>query len=117
MREESKRSLLDSGWSYGLFDCFGDCSTCCYGSFCSSCAAGEIWEQGGLGNDTKWDWSIGCCIYCAIINPCWCVYGALFTEKLREQEGIDGSRCKDCMEGTFCLCCAHVRNLREVREE
>ena len=108
-------ALLGNGWSNGLFECFGDCGSCCYASFCASCAAGEIWDQGNFGSGGEWDWWIGCCIYGAIVQQCCCLYGMVFTQQLRDKKGIQGSMCGDCVEWTFCPCCVHTRNLREVR--
>ena len=39
----------------------------------------------------------------------------MYTGQIREKKGIDGSVIGDCMTGCCCPCCAHTRNLREVR--
>ena len=84
-------------------------------SFCASCAAGEIWEKGHL-SESEYAWWGGCCLYAALIeNGCCCLYGIMYTGQIREKKGIDGSCFGDCMAGCFCPCCAHTRNLREVR--
>ena len=39
---------MSNDWSNGLFECFGDCSSCLYASCCPSCASGEIWQGAEL---------------------------------------------------------------------
>eukprot|EP01084_Bolivina_argentea_P121360 215053_1 len=108
---------MTGGWANGLCECFGDCGSCLYASCCPSCAAGEIWDIGGLsGDNNEWAWWIGCCLYISLVQHVGCcLYSCLYTGQLREKKGIQGSCMGDFCEWCFCPCCTHVRNLREVR--
>ena len=68
-------------WSNGLFECFGDCSSCIYVSCCPCCANGEIYRDGDLGS-----YAVGCILYCflGICHPC------VVTGPLRDKRGIEG---------------------------
>ena len=107
---------MSGGWNNGLFECFGDCGSCLYASFCPSCAAGEIWDLGELSADSGWRWWIGCCLYISLVQHIGCcLYSCLYTGQLREKRGIQGTAMEDCCQWCFCPCCVHTRNLREVR--
>ena len=79
---------MSKGWNNGLFSCFGDISACLKVCFCPCCAAGEIYEEGGMGSCM-----VGCILYCclSICYPC------VITGPLREKKGIEGM----CF---FCIC-------------
>ena len=97
---------MSGSWSNGLFECFGDISACLKVCFCPCCAAGEIYEEGGMGSCM-----VGCILYCflGICYPC------VITGPLREKKGIEGSCVTDTCLCCFCGCCQMTRELREVR--
>ena len=101
---------MSTDWTFGLFDCFGDCNACCYASCCNPCASGEIYEKTGLGS-----WGSGFCLAC--IPGLQFARSCIFTGPVRNKYGIDGDCCSDCLSLACCTPCHVTRTLREVREQ
>ncbi|KAI8816952.1 PLAC8 family-domain-containing protein [Fimicolochytrium jonesii] len=97
-------------WTFGLFDCFGDCGSCCLAMFCPCIVYGKnkqsLNKSDGCGGD--------CCIYC-ITNPCCsaCV-GAGGRASIRSKFNITGDGCSDCMAHWCCMPCALTQEKREI---
>ena len=97
----------ESTWTYGLFDCFGDCRACLYATCCPICAAQEIYGKIGL---EAWINGCMCCWFCAPCAAC------KFTERFRAIKDIEGSREQDRLNNCCCCPCQRVRELREARQ-
>jgi Cys-rich protein (TIGR01571 family) len=64
-----------------------------------------IWDATGA-----W-WLVFLCLLCTVIQI-W--LGMRTRKRLREQYGIQGSECEDCMLHAFCRCCAVAQEARHV---
>lgn len=103
-------------WHSGLFDCFEDVKTCCYGFWCCPCLACTV--SGGFGENT-------CLPLCDILSPA--IMSAcgipLFIppaalslrSAVRNRYGIKGSLCKDMAVSCFCEWCSWCQMHRELR--
>ncbi|GAA6221310.1 cornifelin homolog A-like [Lates japonicus] len=103
-------------WNGGLFDCFEDISTCCYGFWCCPCLAGTV--VGRFGENR-------CLLLCDLCSP-----GALnscgtplfvppaalsLRVAIRNRYGIKGSICKDVAASCFCVWCSWCQMHRELK--
>lgn len=98
-------------WSTGLFDCFADWSTCCYGYWCLPCLYGETLEhfEGG-----------GCCSPCCIyylLMSCCCMscFAGNSRKRIREKYSLPEEPCSDCCVHCWCTQCAVCQEAREIR--
>uniref|UniRef100_A0A672IB02 Plac8 onzin related protein 6 n=1 Tax=Salarias fasciatus TaxID=181472 RepID=A0A672IB02_SALFA len=111
----AERPLTD--WTSGLFDCFEDASTCCYGFWCGPCLACTVSGRFGENN---------CLPLCDILAPA--VLSAcgipLFVPPanlsmraaMRNRYNIKGSLCKDIAASCFCVWCSWCQMHRELKE-
>ncbi|CAB1432741.1 unnamed protein product [Pleuronectes platessa] len=104
-------------WKTGLFDCFEDTSTCCYGFWCCPCLACTV--SGRFGENS-------CLPLCDLFSPA--VFGLcgipLFAppaatslrSSIRSRHGIKGSICKDIAVSCFCVYCSWCQMHREIKD-
>ncbi|XP_062250816.1 placenta-specific gene 8 protein-like [Platichthys flesus] len=104
-------------WKTGLFDCFEDASTCCYGFWCCPCLACTV--SGRFGENS-------CLPLCDLCSPA--VFGLcgipLFVppvsvslrSSIRSRYGIKGSICKDIAASCCCLTCSWCQMHREIKD-
>ncbi|XP_044217831.1 cornifelin-like [Thunnus albacares] len=103
-------------WESGLFDCFEEVSTCCYGFWCCPCLACTVSNRFGENN---------CLPLCDILSPSICAaFGIpLFVppaavslrSAVRNKYGIKGSICKDIAASCFCVWCSWCQMHRELK--
>ncbi|TDH08793.1 hypothetical protein EPR50_G00101440 [Perca flavescens] len=103
-------------WSSGLFDCFEDVGTCCYGFWCCPCLAITVSERFGESR------CLPCCDICTpAISACcgipMCVPPAVLSLRaaMRNRYGIKGSLCKDIAAACFCGTCSWCQMHRELK--
>ncbi|KAH8818610.1 PLAC8 family-domain-containing protein [Flagelloscypha sp. PMI_526] len=111
-------------WSHGLFDCFGDCSTCMM-AWCCPCVVYAQTKRrlSYLQKHDKPDPEAvgGCCS-----GACW-GYAALSTllglscilqmntrSTMRERYSVRGDGCGDCLTAFCCTSCGLTQEHREV---
>ncbi|XP_074490997.1 uncharacterized protein LOC141767516 [Sebastes fasciatus] len=103
-------------WNSGLFDCFEDCATCCYGYWCCPCLACTVSERFGENR---------CLPLCDICTPAiTAAFGVpLFVPPaavslraaMRNRYGIEGSICEDIAISCFCTVCSWCQMHRELK--
>ncbi|XP_030289897.1 cornifelin homolog B-like [Sparus aurata] len=99
-------------WKTGLFDCFEDASTCCYGFWCAPCLACTV--SGRFGENT-------CLPLCDImLAPCgipMVVPPAVLSLRaaIRHKYNIKGSLCKDICVSCYCTSCSWCQMHRELK--
>ncbi|ELU15424.1 hypothetical protein CAPTEDRAFT_224572 [Capitella teleta] len=93
-------------WKNGLCGCFGNCGLCIVTYFAPCVTAGRVAETQGK----------GCCLYgcLSILGPIGIYTRATVRKMVREQKGIEGSFCNDCVMHWFCGMCALVQEGQEV---
>ncbi|KAL7397227.1 hypothetical protein ABVT39_018867 [Epinephelus coioides] len=97
-------------WNTGLFDCFEDASSCCYGFWCASCLASTVSERFGENR----------CLplfdMCCLKSPCLPSPAVLSLRvAMRNRYGIKGSLCKDIIATSCCEWCAWCQMHRELK--
>ncbi|XP_031599313.1 cornifelin homolog A-like [Oreochromis aureus] len=110
----AEKPLTD--WNSGLFDCFKDTNTCCYGFWCCPCLACTVSGRFGENN---------CLPLCDICGPGilasfgipLCVPPAVLSLRaaMRNRYGIKGSLCKDIAISCFCEWCSWCQMHREFK--
>ncbi|XP_028442395.1 cornifelin homolog A-like [Perca flavescens] len=104
-------------WSSGLFDCFEDVGTCCYGFWCCPCLAITVSERFGESR------CLPCCDICtpAITACCgipMCVPPPAVLSlraAMRNRYAIKGSLCKDIAAACCCGTCSWCQMHRELK--
>ncbi|XP_035032787.2 cornifelin-like [Hippoglossus stenolepis] len=109
------QSLRD--WKSGLFDCFEDASTCCYGFWCCPCLTCTV--SGRFGENS----CLPLCDMCstAVLAACGIPLfvppvAVSLRSSIRNRYGIKGSICKDIAASCFCLTCSWCQMHRELKE-
>ncbi|KAK0144371.1 Placenta-specific gene 8 protein [Merluccius polli] len=87
-------SYAPSEFQTGLYDCFGDCSTCCYGFFCFPC--------------------LSCSVANAMDECCLCGCNVAIRGVYRTKYNLQGSLCKDFFAYMFCTPCAICQLKRDI---
>ncbi|XP_032380854.1 protein PLANT CADMIUM RESISTANCE 9 [Etheostoma spectabile] len=103
-------------WNSGLFDCFEDVATCCYGFWCCPCLAITVSERFGENRCLPLcDICTPAIAYCGI-PPC-VVRPAVLSLRvaMRNRYGIKGSLCKDIAAACCCETCAWCQMHRELK--
>ncbi|XP_036970511.1 cornifelin-like [Acanthopagrus latus] len=103
-------------WKTGLFDCFEDASTCCYGFWCCPFLACTV--SGRFGENT-------CLPLCDIISPAILTAGGIpvvvppavlsLRNAIRHKYNIKGSLLKDIGVSCFCIWCSWCQMHRELK--
>ncbi|XP_029356135.1 cornifelin homolog A-like [Echeneis naucrates] len=103
-------------WNTGLFDCFDDVKSCCYGFWCCPCLACTV--SGKFGENR----CLPLCDLCspAITAACGiplCAPPAALALRvgIRHKYGIQGSLCKDIATSCFCMWCSWCQMHRELK--
>ncbi|XP_058732528.1 protein PLANT CADMIUM RESISTANCE 3-like [Vicia villosa] len=100
-------------WSTGFCDCFSDCSSCCLTMWCPCVSFGRVADIVDRTNS--------CCvqgtIFCLLggFSPFVSLYSCIYRTKLREQYGIEGNRCKDCIASCLCPRFSICQEYRELQ--
>ncbi|KAJ8339414.1 hypothetical protein SKAU_G00362000 [Synaphobranchus kaupii] len=80
----------------GLFDCFGDCSTCWHGLCCFPCL---------------------CCSVASDMDECcMCGINMALRSVYRTRYNIKGSLCSDYLTTAFCLTCSVCQLKRDINK-
>jgi len=113
-------------WSHELFDCFGDCGTCCFAYFCPCMVYQQVKnrldhlqsngrpdpQHGGSGCGG------GCCLYGGLM---YCGIGWVLQMStratLRTRHRIRGDGCTDCLASACCIPCELTQESRELDVE
>ncbi|KAM6938781.1 placenta-specific gene 8 protein-like isoform 2-T2 [Lycodopsis pacificus] len=103
-------------WKSGLFDCFEEASTCCYGFWCCPCLACTV--SGRFGENS-------CLPLCDIFStvilaacgiPLFVPPAAVaLRAAMRNRYGIKGSICDDIAVSCFCEWCSWCQMHRELK--
>ncbi|XP_028260534.1 cornifelin homolog B-like [Parambassis ranga] len=105
-------------WDGGLFDCFEDTKTCCYGFWCCPCMACTVSNRFG---------ECYCLPLCDICSPAAFVSCGVplfappvtlgLRAAIRNKYNIKGSVCKDILASCFCMWCTWCQMHRELRHQ
>uniref|UniRef100_A0A8C6L3U3 Cornifelin n=1 Tax=Nothobranchius furzeri TaxID=105023 RepID=A0A8C6L3U3_NOTFU len=96
-----------TGWDSGLFDCFEDASTCCYGFWCFPCLACTVTGRFG-----EFSCLPACDIFCGGPVP---PVALAMRVAMRNKYGIKGSIGKDLMTSCCCAVCSWCQMHRELK--
>ncbi|KAH9969284.1 PLAC8 family-domain-containing protein [Lactifluus volemus] len=112
-------------WSYGLFDCFGECGLCCWAAFCGCVVYGKnrqrlhhLQREGAALPGGGERYADHCMIY-GLLAPChhgWVLQVNQRTE-LRERYNIRGSIYEDLFSSWCCRSCSLTQERREIELE
>ena len=96
-----------SQWQHGLCGCCDDVGLTCLTMCCPCIVAGRNADAVGY----------PCCFCGCLSATCFLnVLSNVFIRgKIREQFGIDGGFCGDCMASGCCLCCAYIQQRQEIK--
>ncbi|KAM6562085.1 hypothetical protein CsatB_022083 [Cannabis sativa] len=101
-------------WSTGLCDCFSSFNTCCLTCWCPCVTFGRVAEIIDKG-------SISCgasgSLYTLIslVTGLGCLYSCCYRSKMRDQLGLKGNSCQDCLTHSFCEFCALCQMYTELQ--
>ncbi|KAI8903275.1 hypothetical protein EDD86DRAFT_195822 [Gorgonomyces haynaldii] len=116
MQTTPAHPLPEHEWSSGLFDCFGDLSTCLMAFICP-CYVYAKNKQVLNGTGTI---APDCLLYCGGmefgccgVNAC---IGAQTRHDIRKQRNIGGSQAQDCLTSWCCYSCALTQEKHEIEE-
>ncbi|KAK7320058.1 hypothetical protein RJT34_04788 [Clitoria ternatea] len=100
-------------WSTGLCDCFSDCGNCCITCWCPCVTFGRVAEIVDRGSTSCGaSGALYTLITCVI--GCGCLYSCFYRSKMRQQYGLKGNGCLDCLTHCFCEQCALCQEYREL---
>uniref|UniRef100_A0A669ETS5 Placenta-specific gene 8 protein-like n=1 Tax=Oreochromis niloticus TaxID=8128 RepID=A0A669ETS5_ORENI len=110
----AEKTLVD--WDAGLFDCFEEVNTCCYGFWCGPCLACTVSGRFGENNCLPLCDIFGSAALAACGMPL-CVPPAVLSVRaaMRNRYGIKGSLCKDIAVSCFCASCSWCQMHRELK--
>ncbi|PVD30844.1 hypothetical protein C0Q70_10119 [Pomacea canaliculata] len=93
-------------WQNGLFGCFNNCGLCIITYFVPCLTAGQNAQAVGE----------SCCVYgcLTILGPIGVYTRAKIRGKIREQKGIEGGFCMDCVLHWFLPICALIQEAQIV---
>ncbi|WAQ98678.1 PCR3-like protein [Mya arenaria] len=98
-----------SEWAHGLCSCFDDLGVCIIAYLAPCVLFGQSAEKMGEGR----------CVVCGLVYfiPILNLIEAVIVRgKIREQSGIDGTTCHDCLTIAFCPLCALVQEAMEIEK-
>ncbi|XP_027152920.1 cell number regulator 7-like [Coffea eugenioides] len=108
----------NNDWSTGLCDCTEDCRSCCLACWCPCVAFGRIAEIVDRGQSSCCQMG---CIFC-LLGLLLLNHGSLswivsmgYRTKIRQQYGIMGGSCHDCILHFCCERCALCQEYRELQ--
>jgi len=108
---------MSNQWATGLFDCFGDMSSCCCVYCCAPCAYGQIvsimntGQTGGMCGDCG-----SCCIF-TLLGGFAFIVTCSTRKQIRAKYNLPEEPCNDCLVHCFCLPCALCQEFREVKKQ
>nr|XP_027086142.1 cell number regulator 9-like [Coffea arabica] len=109
---------IGNDWSSGLCDCIKDCRSCCLTCWCPCITFGRVAEIVDKGQSSCCKMG---CIFC-VLNLLLLNHGSLswiismgYRTKIRQQYGIMGGSCEDCVLHFFCGRCALCQEYRELQ--
>uniref|UniRef100_A0A669BMR2 Placenta-specific gene 8 protein-like n=1 Tax=Oreochromis niloticus TaxID=8128 RepID=A0A669BMR2_ORENI len=110
----AEKTLVD--WDAGLFDCFEEVNTCCYGFWCGPCLACTVSGRFGENNCLPLCDIFGSAALAACGMPL-CVPPAVLSVRaaMRNRYGIKGSLCKDIAISCCCCTCSWCQMHRELK--
>eukprot|EP00301_Raphidiophrys_heterophryoidea_P020047 c4838_g1_i1.p1 GENE.c4838_g1_i1~~c4838_g1_i1.p1 ORF type:complete len:187 (-),score=31.44 c4838_g1_i1:127-615(-) len=117
--DENLNAVVASNWNTGLYDCFKDCSFCCWVSFCTPCIYGQIvslFETGKTGGCFG-DFGSCCLIWCLISLKLGCFIPLITNKtrtKIRQRYGLPEEPKSDCKTHCCCLDCALGQEWKEL---
>ena len=98
--------VVKNEWTQHLCNCCGDCSICCFSTWCGPCQTYST--AMGLGQS-----GILCCLGWWILP---CLPTLMLRQQARERFDIQGSTCGDCCSSCLCTPCVMCQTAREVGE-
>ncbi|XP_029304469.1 cornifelin homolog B-like [Cottoperca gobio] len=93
-------------WASGICSCCDDMTDCCFVFWCCPCFACKT---------TK---TFGECLCLPLLDVCGCVRPITMSMRVsvRQQYGIKGTLCNDCLCSTFCSPCVWSQMSREMKD-
>jgi len=91
----------------GLCGCFADCNICICTYFCPCYVVGKTAEKVG-------ESCMGCALIYLFVPLAQLVVPIIIRGKVREQKGIDGGVCGDCLVMSCLPCCGIIQSAQEV---
>lgn len=102
-------------WSFGFWDCCSPCGTACLSCWCPCILFGKTYRRTHHNERSPDCCNLMCCAYCSLLPCGGASIMACFTRKAtREQFGIDGDGCTDCLAACCCPCCALLQEGKEA---
>ncbi len=99
-------------FSVGLFECFDECGTCCYGMWCPCCLYGDnqrrVKKLNSSSSNCLTYFLVSCCLSLG------CVLQATGREKVRNKANIEGSLVEDFLISWICPSCGLMQEKREI---
>ncbi|KAK7358258.1 hypothetical protein VNO77_00184 [Canavalia gladiata] len=105
------KPLVD--WSTGLCDCFSDCGNCCISWWCPCVTFGRVAEIVDKGSTSCGASGALYTLICCVVG-CGCLYSCFYRSKMRDQYGLRGNGCTDCLIHCCCEPCALSQEYREL---
>ncbi|CAL1353317.1 unnamed protein product [Linum trigynum] len=106
------KELVD--WSSGLCDCFSDCRNCFITFWCPCVTFGQVAEIVDMGSSACGvNGALYTLIACVTGFPC--CFSCFYRSKMRQQYGLKGTHCGDCLVHCFCEYCSLCQEYRELK--
>jgi len=108
-------------WETGFWSCCSPWRTCCLGTFCPCILyARTQYRLEHSGSIKGYSFFNSNCLfyYClsSMASPLQTFLGYAQRKKIREQYGLSGSSCGDCLRHLCCPCCSLIQEGKEVIE-
>uniref|UniRef100_A0A3B5LKZ2 Plac8 onzin related protein 6 n=1 Tax=Xiphophorus couchianus TaxID=32473 RepID=A0A3B5LKZ2_9TELE len=105
-------------WKSGLFDCFEDVNTCCYGFWCCPFLACTVSRRFGENYCLPLCDMLCPVVFAACGMPLFFTPAALsLRASIRNKHGIKGSLCEDIFASCCCVWCSWCQMHRESQTE
>ena len=98
-------------WRYGLFSCFDNIGTCCYGYLCTFCLIGDNGAK--LGRSCFADCLISGLAASFLGGDC--IVTSSQRADIRRKANLKESCCGDCLVGWCCWGCAACQHANEIK--
>ncbi|XP_058772276.1 protein PLANT CADMIUM RESISTANCE 2-like [Vicia villosa] len=100
-------------WSSGLCDCCSDPTKSCITFWCPCITFGQVAEIIDKGSTSCGASGALYTLICCVIG-CGCLYSCFYRSKMRQQYGLKGNDCTDCLIHCCCEACALCQEYREL---
>ncbi|AET05385.1 putative PLAC8 motif-containing protein [Medicago truncatula] len=100
-------------WSTGLCDCCSDPGKSCITLCCPCITFGQVAEIIDKGSTSCGASGALYTLICCVIG-CGCLYSCFYRSKMRQQYGLKGNDCTDCLIHCCCEACALCQEYREL---